>query len=1643
MFCSVTFVIAWRVHKGIPQAKWMLQAHRSVAWLSTLVLFVPCVSLGLRWLDCDNLTVADDGCWSGLHVAGCVVVLVVVPPFVLLAFMTQSVFINRGILSDDIGARTNARAEVRLLGMKIALMVAFATLRGQALWLKTILILMSSVVWLHSYIFNQPYINPRMNELQAAFGGIFALAFIVLCLGFVSSRPILIVMWALLAPVAGVAAALASRVFRQHIASSTLQDLSSSSRVLLWARTRLYMLKQLQKSTSGAVGDLLDESTDSNRDSSSNRAGNNFIGSIDSVLVSFAGNSAALDTMLTSHERAAMTAQLKDAAEYAYRWCAARFPTAGLVNLQTAAFYRSTNGSRYMELTALNAARKASNSIDIQFFAYQRNRQLREEGKGNGDSKGSQSSPVDRLMIDQHSAQAMKSEIKIREYNIRLWEELGAPIPDLAGLARLGRKLRDSIMSAEEHYIQLLKLQRQNAGVLRRYGSFMVNILGKMTKGQEMLAKADRVEDSQAGKFSRQIQNFTLMQETRKVVMSVESAAIIRASGDPSHLGEITGVSNQTAALFRRSPMDMVGMSLFDTMPHPLGSLLEAMLLHYVRAGSDGLLQHTRLTLIADSLNQLRTVRLNIREAPPEEDEIAANFLCVLQEVVTEDDFILCGFSDGALTGFAATSRSYRLMDIDTMAGQGQSIDLERKCPVIAGLARTYMEQVVEKAFDWKYFRASAGDGREVVSRHAFNPSGEHEGGQVSIQFQHLVVPKHIKQHANLDGPLMLIAWRKVAAVSQRPAQQDGPGQAAHAGSILTVKNPGEDGPSRELDVEGFPDSEHNSAHAIVHISGSKSRPAFEQASKAGSREMIPVLPPTGNSQDDDSIDLDTPRSILSDAGDKVSVPDLAPGKKDIAAALPTSGAELATLRGKADAHIGAKLEKKSLSFYVKKDKGASVAPAEFRSISERVRANHGTPAASVTGGSEMGGGNGSVASGGSSGSSITAPRTILLKLLHREGSKDRAIVHITVGLRVALGVALCLCVGLVVGMDIISTYTLDHVLSLSHIGLALRMLQGATVSAAQLNLFNLGIRVSQPSVILPSLQSEVLRTRARWRDVVTDSDTFDSLEQREQPGGLRFTVDLQDVDGSTASMSLNAAMGTVISNFDSLVKDGFAAFTLGNPSYSLVVNNVPVVMVDSLDETLSLRKTQASDFMTLVNNIILYAMTAAILALGICLGMFVMFQVRQLSQVRTKAIAVLLAVPVPALNSLRKMSKGDLNTFKQESGKKEQSDVDEEDSDEDGEAAGGGAAVGPMTDTASTGSGDSGSLGGTARFLATHVKGSGRNIATQTVGNRKVMDTAHFSAFYLGIFMLQVLLMVVWLSATTGSLVQSQTGLTQEMTRIYGTQQVATQIMKVCQGATLAVTLPPSEARDVAVETLMLALDDSLLELGKLLQGVEADEFSGQEVAALPTDGPAFELFSKDACPVIESNFGPIANCSTFDNGVMELGLQIILQRYLQRGRGIAYQLSGNSTFRVAEALAVAVATNGTTSTTLSSLDADITEEDLLLLLSRLRDLVSMEDPYIRGSMQALENIFISHVETLTSTAWEITVVINVLFFVFSFLLHFGLHIPQLSVIQAEADGAKSLLLAVPPEYLSKNKRYASGYKRYVASLASEAAAR
>jgi hypothetical protein len=57
--------------------------------------------------------------------------------------------------------------------------------------------------------------------------------------------------------------------------------------------------------------------------------------------------------------------------------------------------------------------------------------------------------------------------------------------------------------------------------------------------------------------------------------------------------------------------------------------------------------------------------------------------------------------------------------------------------------------------------------------------------------------------------------------------------------------------------------------------------------------------------------------------------------------------------------------------------------------------------------------------------------------------------------------------------------------------------------------------------------------------------------------------------------------------------------------------------------------------------------------------------------------------------------------------------------------------------------------------------------------------------------------------------------------------------------------------------------------------------------------------------------------------------------------------------------------------------------------------------------------------------------------------LLHFALHVPQLHLVQAEADGAKSLLLAVPPEYLAKNKRYATGYKRYVASLAAEAVAR
>jgi len=221
--------------------------HRSLSKTSSLVLFVPCISLSFSWLDCGSLPIAPDQCFTQLHLFGTMFVALVLPIFVILALATQSVLISRTMKNCQLSSRTDGRGEVRLLLLKLSLMMAYTfkdSSPGFQL-LKYVLLVFTATAWISTYLFVQLYVDPRMNEVQAGFAGIFCFSVLNTLLSFLAQHFYLVLISTILAPAALSAGLTAVRLHRLNVGSCKLQSLTSDTSMLLWVRSRIHAFSSL------------------------------------------------------------------------------------------------------------------------------------------------------------------------------------------------------------------------------------------------------------------------------------------------------------------------------------------------------------------------------------------------------------------------------------------------------------------------------------------------------------------------------------------------------------------------------------------------------------------------------------------------------------------------------------------------------------------------------------------------------------------------------------------------------------------------------------------------------------------------------------------------------------------------------------------------------------------------------------------------------------------------------------------------------------------------------------------------------------------------------------------------------------------------------------------------------------------------------------------------------------------------------------------------------------------------------------------------------------------------------------------------------------------------------------------------------
>lgn len=345
-----------------------------------------------------------------------------------------------------------------------------------------------------------------------------------------------------------------------------------------------------------------------------------------------------------------------------------------------------------MELTNLIEAKKCSpGSFDVQFFVYQRNRQLR-EGADSISNSTAKLSAVDRILIAQYKRLAFKQELKLRQAHIHLWDALLRPVLDYAELSRIGSREVRLLRSVNDHHERLLELDDTDAHSLREYAAFLLAFLDKEHKAARLLASADRIEESSSALAQMAVKNFNIMQAVSDVNEAADFAVKMTVSEEASRFGEITTASTSAGALLSQSPAELIGRSFFSLVPSSISKLFQQIVRAYTREGKQYFGGVSRLFLVHDTSCHLKPIRLAFREVPPRPGDTSVDFQCTFQATACDEDLIPLEADDhSSYSVLAASPRSFRVIGI----GSGASI--VREGPLPLALSHAELQHHIEE----------------------------------------------------------------------------------------------------------------------------------------------------------------------------------------------------------------------------------------------------------------------------------------------------------------------------------------------------------------------------------------------------------------------------------------------------------------------------------------------------------------------------------------------------------------------------------------------------------------------------------------------------------------------------------------------------------------------------------------------------------------------------------------------------------------------------------------------------------------------------------------------------------------------------------------------------------------------------------
>lgn len=348
-------------------------------------------------------------------------------------------------------------------------------------------------------------------------------------------------------------------------------------------------------------------------------------------------------TLLRHKDADVLVAQFLHTIEILFRDAASVFASSAILQLFRAHFHGCYKRNEHMEraFLSLSELRADQLSIDVHFFVYQRRIQIETENL----MVSTRAITVDRRMQYERLVQLSRVQVSDTRLSVHsFWSELASKHPDLQRVQAIGTAINKGIAEAQESFRELLILAPQSASVIRQYADFLLELANDPTRGMELLADAEQMEDEHSKHHSAaadDVEDVLFGAFCSEFDLSSESIAWVKISADPGRVGVIVDANSSALKLWGYDKRAMLGRDMSFLLPEPIASVHARYLERYETTGEERVVNRCRFMFAQHRNGYIVPVKLNVR---PQHNTLTG----VLEEVRTSQAFLIfVGEQDG------------------------------------------------------------------------------------------------------------------------------------------------------------------------------------------------------------------------------------------------------------------------------------------------------------------------------------------------------------------------------------------------------------------------------------------------------------------------------------------------------------------------------------------------------------------------------------------------------------------------------------------------------------------------------------------------------------------------------------------------------------------------------------------------------------------------------------------------------------------------------------------------------------------------------------------------------------------------------------------------------------------------------------